>query len=32
LVREAGKYGSIKEWTLTAKHRKESRKARERRA
>ena len=32
LVREAGKYGSIKEWTLTAIHRKESRKARERRA
>jgi len=31
LVREAGKYGSIKEWTLTAKHRKEQkRQARER--
>jgi hypothetical protein len=34
LVREAGKHGSIKEWTLTAKHREEQkkRKARERRA
>jgi hypothetical protein len=34
LVREAGKHGSIKEWTLTAKHRNEQkkRKARERRA
>jgi hypothetical protein len=34
LVREAGKYGSIKEWTLTATHRKGQRKrkaARERR-
>ena len=31
LVREAGKYGSMKEWTLTAKHRKEQkRQARER--
>ena len=32
LVREAGKYGSMKEWTLTAKHRKEQKKrqARER--